>query len=233
MTEPHEGPAMSPADFQAWLAKMGFSQRDAAKELGLARNTVARCLKEGADRTVALACAALAAGLEPWKAHSMKKFQTHYTPVVAILEELGGDQIQRAGLRRLAVAAAEKALPAWEAYTGNDDLRPFLNYARLRDADFDEGYERRRTARVEAMPEGFEGPLESWKQVAAHHAREAVLWAVADHHERAVRALFDVELALAGDDEIARKEAIRKTEAWVLKEWAVSQKTESHRQKQA
>lgn len=65
MTEPHEG--MSPAEFDAWLDRMGFSGREAARKLGLGVNTVPRYLREGAPLTTALACSALAAGLGPWR----------------------------------------------------------------------------------------------------------------------------------------------------------------------
>ena len=62
---------MTPAQFTAWLAAMkaaGFARSDAAagRLLGKSADTVVRMKSAGADRTVALACAALLAGLPPW-----------------------------------------------------------------------------------------------------------------------------------------------------------------------
>lgn len=58
---------MSGDDFQNWMAHRGYNIGQAAAALGLGRNTVARYLKKGTtDKTVALACSADAAGLQPW-----------------------------------------------------------------------------------------------------------------------------------------------------------------------
>jgi transcriptional regulator with XRE-family HTH domain len=68
---------MRAADFKAWRKTMGYTQKQAAEALGLGTSTI-----EQYDRgvrkddgttvtiplTVALACAALAAGLRPWQA---------------------------------------------------------------------------------------------------------------------------------------------------------------------
>lgn len=65
---------MSEIDFRSWLQTMGrggraLSDRQAAESLGSSRSTV-RGYREGAvkiPRHVALACAALAFGLPPWR----------------------------------------------------------------------------------------------------------------------------------------------------------------------
>lgn len=67
---------MSPADFRAWRKHMGFSQRAAADALGVALPTMQAWERGVAfatgkpvviDRRTALACAALAAGLDEWQ----------------------------------------------------------------------------------------------------------------------------------------------------------------------
>ncbi|QTD44310.1 hypothetical protein [Ottowia testudinis] len=68
---------MTPADFAAWLAHMGLSERAAAEALGCSPSAVGH-MRRGInyatgkpvkiDRRTALACAALAAGLSPWRA---------------------------------------------------------------------------------------------------------------------------------------------------------------------
>lgn len=64
---PREEPAMSGADFTAWMELMGFTWREAQQRLGIGnRNTVAKYRLEGAPLSIALACSALAAGLGPW-----------------------------------------------------------------------------------------------------------------------------------------------------------------------
>ena len=65
---------MTPADLRTWQAHMGLTYETAAKALGVSRSTYAEWVA-GKSRTtgkpikisrlVALACAALAAGLEP------------------------------------------------------------------------------------------------------------------------------------------------------------------------
>jgi hypothetical protein len=63
-------------DFEAWLSLMGGRRRitdsAAAEMLGLARNTVQayRTGRTPMPRPVALACAALAFGLPPWRSIS-------------------------------------------------------------------------------------------------------------------------------------------------------------------
>lgn len=68
---------MTPADFRAWHDAMGHTYDTGAKDLGVSRGTYADWLA-GRSRTtgkpikpsrlVALACAALAAGLREWAA---------------------------------------------------------------------------------------------------------------------------------------------------------------------
>lgn len=66
---------MTPADLRAWQAQMGLTGREAARRLGVSQATyqdwtTGKSRTTGKpvtpSRTVALACAALAAGLEPW-----------------------------------------------------------------------------------------------------------------------------------------------------------------------
>ena len=66
---------MTPTDLRAWQAHMGLTYDTAAQALGVSRATYAEWLRGKSrttgkpvtpSRTVALACAALAAGLEPW-----------------------------------------------------------------------------------------------------------------------------------------------------------------------
>lgn len=59
---------MTPADLRAWQAHMGYTYDTAAQALGVNRATYARWLAGPGDvsKCVALACAALAAGLGPW-----------------------------------------------------------------------------------------------------------------------------------------------------------------------
>ena len=67
---------MIPDDLRAWQAKMGYTYDTAAAALGVSRSTYAEWVA-GKSRTTgkpvtpsraaALACAALAAGLEPWE----------------------------------------------------------------------------------------------------------------------------------------------------------------------
>lgn len=66
---------MTPADLRVWQAHMGYTYDTAAAALGVGRSTYADWVSgvtrsTGAarpiDKRTALACAALAAGLEPW-----------------------------------------------------------------------------------------------------------------------------------------------------------------------
>lgn len=68
---------MTPSDLRAWQARMGYTYDTAAQSLGVSRSTYAEWVAGKSrttgrpvtpSRTVALACAALAAGLEPWAA---------------------------------------------------------------------------------------------------------------------------------------------------------------------
>lgn len=68
-------PAMTPSDLRAWQAHMGLTYDSASAALGVSRGTYADWLA-GRSRTtgkpikisrlVALACAALAAGMDGW-----------------------------------------------------------------------------------------------------------------------------------------------------------------------
>lgn len=73
---------MTPDDLAAWRAHMSYSQRDAAAALGVTLATYQR-LERGAgwadgkpiaiDRRTALACAAIASGLDEWHAPTGQK----------------------------------------------------------------------------------------------------------------------------------------------------------------
>jgi len=60
---------MTPADLRAWQAHMGYTYETAAEALGMSRSGFAKLLagNHAIDRRTALACAALAAGLAPWR----------------------------------------------------------------------------------------------------------------------------------------------------------------------
>ena len=63
---------MTVADLRAWQAAMGFAYESAAEALGMSRSGYAK-LVTGAcaiERRTALACAAIAAGLQVWTAAS-------------------------------------------------------------------------------------------------------------------------------------------------------------------
>lgn len=67
---------MTPEELRSWQARMGLTYDTAAAALGVSRSTYAEWVAGKSrttgkpvtpSRTVALACAALAAGLEPWE----------------------------------------------------------------------------------------------------------------------------------------------------------------------
>lgn len=63
---------MTTSDLRAWQARMGYTYDSASLALGVSRATYARWLAaETVPRIVALACAALAAGLDAW--HSQQR----------------------------------------------------------------------------------------------------------------------------------------------------------------
>ena len=66
---------MTPEDLRAWQAHMGYTYDSAAKALGISRSAYADLLAgvsrttgkpRDVDRRTALACSALAAGLDEW-----------------------------------------------------------------------------------------------------------------------------------------------------------------------
>ena len=59
---------MTPSDLRKWQAHMSLTYDSAAQQLGVVRSTYARWVAPHGQppRAVALACAAVAAGLEPW-----------------------------------------------------------------------------------------------------------------------------------------------------------------------
>jgi len=62
---------MTPQDLRAWREHMRFTQANAAKNLGLSVDGYKKIelgITQPKDKRTALACAALAAGLQPWSA---------------------------------------------------------------------------------------------------------------------------------------------------------------------
>ena len=61
---------MNPDDFHAWRVRMGYSRMRAARELGCGENQPAiwEAGKTPIPPYIALACAAIAWGLPPWRA---------------------------------------------------------------------------------------------------------------------------------------------------------------------
>lgn len=60
---------MTPSDLRAWQQAMGYTYEAAAEALGISRSGFQKLLS-GAnpiDKRTALACAAIAAGIEPYK----------------------------------------------------------------------------------------------------------------------------------------------------------------------
>ncbi len=58
---------MTGTDFTAWMAHMKLGVGEAARLLGLGRNTVPRYMQDGAPDHVAYACSAIAHGLPKWR----------------------------------------------------------------------------------------------------------------------------------------------------------------------
>lgn len=61
---------MTPADLRVWLTHMAYTHTQAAAALGIARSALAAMLagERPISRRTDLACAALAAGLDGWRA---------------------------------------------------------------------------------------------------------------------------------------------------------------------
>ena len=60
---------MTPEELRTWQAQMGYTYETAAEALGMSRSGFAKLLagNHAIDRRTALACAALAVGLAPWR----------------------------------------------------------------------------------------------------------------------------------------------------------------------
>lgn len=60
---------MTTDDLRAWQAHMGYTYEKAAEALGISRSGFAKLLAgdHAIDKRTALACAAIAAGIEPYK----------------------------------------------------------------------------------------------------------------------------------------------------------------------
>jgi len=54
----------------AWQKQMGYTYESAAKSLGVARSTYGLYVKNGAPRSIMLACSALANNLEPYSSEN-------------------------------------------------------------------------------------------------------------------------------------------------------------------
>lgn len=69
---------MTPADFAAWVEMMRSTRRwsdaECARQLGCGPNQITRWRKTGAPAYIALACAALAYGLPPWRTIKMIRY---------------------------------------------------------------------------------------------------------------------------------------------------------------
>ena len=58
---------MTASEFQAWLNAMKISGAEAARLLGVTKNTITRYRQSGAPRVVGLACSALYHRIGEWK----------------------------------------------------------------------------------------------------------------------------------------------------------------------
>ena len=60
---------MTSDDLRAWQSHMGYTYDTASQALGMSRSSYAAMIAGNSriDRRTALACSALAAGLEPWE----------------------------------------------------------------------------------------------------------------------------------------------------------------------
>jgi hypothetical protein len=58
---------MTALDFNAWLEHMAWSGLEAARQLDVSKNSITAYKRKGAPLHIALACAALAENLEPWR----------------------------------------------------------------------------------------------------------------------------------------------------------------------
>jgi hypothetical protein len=67
--------AMSGDTWRAWLKRTGMKAYIAAEALGISNNSPSNYKAEGAPRTVALACAAIAAGLDPWSEENAEEYE--------------------------------------------------------------------------------------------------------------------------------------------------------------
>ena len=59
---------MTADDVQAFLKRMGWSDSEMERRTGVTRKTLAKYREEGAPLWFGLVCAALDAGLDPWRA---------------------------------------------------------------------------------------------------------------------------------------------------------------------
>lgn len=58
---------MTAEDFNAWLKHVGYSDRKAARALGISRSTVKNYRERGGPRYLGLTCSAIAFGLPEWR----------------------------------------------------------------------------------------------------------------------------------------------------------------------
>ena len=57
---------MTADQFARWIADRQISNREAARQLGLNKDTVTRYCRDGGPLWLGLACAAISHGLPPW-----------------------------------------------------------------------------------------------------------------------------------------------------------------------
>jgi DNA-binding XRE family transcriptional regulator len=75
---------MTPDELRQWRTHMGLSQQAASELLDVRKQTVTdwETGKHAPSKSVALACAALAHGLEPWPVQSVRRTVTQSTETV-------------------------------------------------------------------------------------------------------------------------------------------------------
>lgn len=60
-------------DLKTWQNQMGYTYESASEALGVARSTYAAYVKNGAPRSIMLACSAIANSLEPYSEKQQSK----------------------------------------------------------------------------------------------------------------------------------------------------------------
>lgn len=85
---------MTPGDFKAWMASQNLAKPGAARALGVSESTIADWMRGTSrttgkavtpDRRTALACSALAAGLDEWSPHQSHCIEEHTTQTMMMI----------------------------------------------------------------------------------------------------------------------------------------------------